>query len=169
MLPRLAYISRSLKQLDNNLNPVSVYDEHGNADHALEIYSLQKLWQLGHFRKCSVVSASAADENILRHLAREYVAINEFPTTTSDSSPVLTTTEGKSSRVRSPLQAEALAIRSGLLNAKSIGFSKICIQTDCQALLQTISTFPPLRLNSVESNQDFRGLTDSTGSSSIHP
>ncbi|KAG2302260.1 hypothetical protein Bca52824_030911 [Brassica carinata] len=42
--------------------------------------------------------------------------------------------------VSSPLMAEAMAIRSALLHALEAGFSKICIKSDCQALVATITS-----------------------------
>ncbi|KAL0712642.1 hypothetical protein Bca4012_019620 [Brassica carinata] len=36
--------------------------------------------------------------------------------------------------------AEAMAIRSALLHALEAGFSKICIKSDCQALVATITS-----------------------------
>ena len=49
--------------------------------------------------------------------------------------------------VKSPLQAEALAVREAILNAKSLGYSKICLKSDCQGLLAAInSKFPPAEL-----------------------
>ena len=47
----------------------------------------------------------------------------------------------------SPLMAEALAIRSALLHALEAGFSRICIKSDCQALVAVItSTHHPTEL-----------------------
>ncbi|XP_056862240.1 uncharacterized protein LOC130509939 [Raphanus sativus] len=40
----------------------------------------------------------------------------------------------------SALVAEALAVRSALLNALELGISRICINTDCQALVAIISS-----------------------------
>ncbi|CAN7121846.1 unnamed protein product, partial [Brassica rapa subsp. narinosa] len=49
--------------------------------------------------------------------------------------------------VKSPLQAEALALREAILNAKSLGYSKICFKSDCQGLLAAInSKVPPAEL-----------------------
>ncbi|KAF3519937.1 hypothetical protein DY000_02059984 [Brassica cretica] len=49
--------------------------------------------------------------------------------------------------VKSPLQAEALAVREAILNAKSLGYSKICLKSDCQGLLAAInSKFPPAEI-----------------------
>ncbi|XP_018463890.1 uncharacterized protein LOC108835083 [Raphanus sativus] len=40
----------------------------------------------------------------------------------------------------SALVAEALAVRSALLNALELGISRICIKTDCQALVAIITS-----------------------------
>ena len=38
------------------------------------------------------------------------------------------------------LMAEAMAVRSALINAREMGFSRICIKSDCQALVAIISS-----------------------------
>ena len=49
--------------------------------------------------------------------------------------------------VKSSLQAEALAVRESILNAKSLGYSNICLKSDCQGLLAAINLkFPPAEL-----------------------
>ncbi|XP_013673720.1 uncharacterized protein LOC106378078 [Brassica napus] len=40
----------------------------------------------------------------------------------------------------SPLMAEALAVRTALLNALDAGYTRICIKSDCQALVAIISS-----------------------------
>ncbi|XP_048591461.1 uncharacterized protein LOC125576128 [Brassica napus] len=44
------------------------------------------------------------------------------------------------SYISSALMAEAMAVRSALINAREMGFSKICIKSDCQALVAIISS-----------------------------
>ncbi|CAN7050254.1 unnamed protein product, partial [Brassica rapa subsp. trilocularis] len=47
----------------------------------------------------------------------------------------------------SPLMAEALAVRSALLHALEAGYSRICLKSDCQALVAIItSTHHPTEL-----------------------
>ncbi|XP_013624921.1 uncharacterized protein LOC125583303 [Brassica napus] len=47
----------------------------------------------------------------------------------------------------SPLMAEALAVRSALLHALEAGYSRICLKSDCQALVAIItSTYHPTEL-----------------------
>lgn len=65
--------------------------------------------------------------------------------------------------VSSPLMAEALAMRTALLHAKSAGYSKICINSDCQALLAAnSSSHQPAELYGI--NRDIGTLSSSFSS-----
>ncbi|WZZ50003.1 hypothetical protein YC2023_050110 [Brassica napus] len=44
------------------------------------------------------------------------------------------------SYISSTLMAEAMAVRSALINVREMGFSRICIKSDCQALVAIISS-----------------------------
>ncbi|KAG5392953.1 hypothetical protein IGI04_022916 [Brassica rapa subsp. trilocularis] len=57
----------------------------------------------------------------------------------------------RETEVTSLLQAEALAAPSALLDAKKLGFFKICIKSDCQVLLVKATSSSSIRLISTKS------------------
>lgn len=57
-----------------------------------------------------------------------------------------------------PKMAEGLAIRSALLHALEAGYTRICIKSDCQVLVATISSKNHPQIS-----------TESPGTSSIYP
>lgn len=62
------------------------------------------------------------------------------------------------SHTASPPVAEALAIRTVLLHVLEVGFSKICVKSDCQAFVAAItSKYHPMDLYGI--NQDIEHLS----------
>ncbi|XP_033128722.1 uncharacterized protein LOC108872195 [Brassica rapa] len=60
----------------------------------------------------------------------------------------------------SPLMAEALAVRTALLNALEAGYTRICIKSDCQALVAIISSKQhPADLHGITRDIEFLSLS----------